>query len=189
MLKRIQEYGKFVLIAGFKDVKITDVNYFIENLRASAEPASTQVFDADRVAGPEHLFFAALNALKSFDQGNNISKTIDMESLLYASGQRQIEKAIDMLGVRSGTSDVALLILGDDKSEVQGAEKRVEEFIDGVRDDKVLDVRSREKVRRLMGLFNITDLELKSLSEGGGADYKTITNLIIERVALLAVRR
>jgi len=180
MFKRIEEYDRFVSILGFKN-KVIDVDQFVEKVRGAAKPASVQVFDADRVAGFEHLFFAALNALRSFSQKKNIAGTIDLEILLYASGQRQIRKAFEMVGVKSGTSKVAVLILADDKSKVQDAEESVSRLIDGVRDDRVLEERRQEKIRRLM--------ELKSLSYGKKADYETVTKLIIERGALLVTRR
>jgi len=189
MFKRIEEYDRFVSIIGFKSAEIIDVDQFVEKVRGAAKPTPVQIFDADRVSGFEHLFFAVLNALRSFSQKKNIAGTIDLEILLYASGQRQIRKALEMVGVKSGTSRVAVLILADDKSKVQDAEESVSRLIDGVRDDRVLEDRGQEKIRRLMRLFNITELELKSLSIGKKADYETVTKLIIERGALLATRR
>lgn len=189
MFKRIEEFDKFVSIIGFRNVKIIDVNQFVEKIRGAAKPALVQTFDADRVAGFEHLFFATLNALRAFSQKNNISESVDVESLLYASGQRQIRKAIEMIGVRPDTSSVGVLILAEDKLKIQDGEKGVNGFINGVRDDQVLEVRSEEKIHKLMELFNVTELELRSLSDGKTADYKMITELIIERGALLATSR
>lgn len=189
MFKRIEEFDKFVSIIGFRNVKIVDVNQFVEKIRGAAKPALVQMFDADRVAGFEHLFFAILNALRAFSQKNNISETVDMESLLYASGQRQIRKAIEMTGVKLDTSNVAVLILADDKLKIQNGEKGVNGLINGVRDDQILEVRSEEKIHKLMKLFNVTELELRSLSDRKTADYKMITKLIIERGALLATSR
>lgn len=189
MFKRIEEFDKFVSIIGFRNVEIVNVDQFVEKIREATKPALVQIFDADCVAGFEHLFFATLNALRAFSQKNNISETVDMESLLYASGQRQIRKAIEMTGVKSGTSNVAVLILGDDRLKIQNGEKRVNGLIKGVRDDQVLEVKSQEKIHKLMKLFNITELELRSLSDRKAADYKMITKLIIERGALLAISR
>jgi len=189
MLKRIEEFDKFVSVIGFRNVKIINVNQFMENIRGAAKPALVQVFDADRVAGFEHLFFATLNALRAFSQKNNISETVDVECLLYASGQRQIRKAIEMIGVSSDTSNVAVLILADDKLKIQDGEKGVNGLINGLRDDQVLEVRSEEKICKLKEIFNVTELELRSLSDGKKSDYKMITKLIIERGALLATSR
>ena len=189
MFKRIEEFDKFVSIIGFRSVKIVDVDQFVEKIRGAAKPALVQMFDADCVAGFDHLFFATLNALRAFSQKNNISETVDMESLLYASGQRQIRKAIEMTGVKLDTSNVAVLILADDKLKIQNGEKGVNGLINGVRDDQILEVKSEEKIHKLMNLFNITELELRSLSNRKATDYKMITKLIIERGALLATSR
>lgn len=68
-----------------------------------------QALDADKVASDEHLLFAAKKALQAFSRGRNIAKDPGMEILRYASGERQIERALS-IGISSTTSRVALVL-------------------------------------------------------------------------------
>ncbi|MCS7125264.1 MAG: KEOPS complex subunit Cgi121, partial [Candidatus Bathyarchaeota archaeon] len=114
MLKFIQEFGKYVAIAGFRDVRIGDVEAFLEKVKkAVVGDCEIQFFDAELVASWQHLYFAALNAIKAFKNGENISKNLAVETLLYASAQRQIRKAVDSLGIKRNTCEIAVLVVGE----------------------------------------------------------------------------
>jgi KEOPS complex subunit Cgi121 len=181
---RITEFKKFVIILGFRDVEIVDSGEFLKGVRANVAPATVQLFDADHVAGKPHLFFAALNALKAFENGRNISEKLEMEALLYASGQRQIDKAIEMLGVRPESSKIALLMIASKEREATEAEKAVP----GIHDDKVLDISGEGKIRDLMEVFGVTRLELETMVESDEDRERGLMWLIIERNALLAIK-
>src|SRR6266545_3296615 len=68
-----------------------------------------QLLDADAVLGPDHLVSALDHARRAFDQGRNATESIAMEFLLYASGERQISKAIRAAGVKPGRVFVVIL--------------------------------------------------------------------------------
>ena len=72
-----------------------------------------QLFDARLVATWEHLYLAALNALVAFRSKCNISKSLAVETLLYASAQNQIQKATRLFGIKPSSSDIAVLIVGE----------------------------------------------------------------------------
>src|SRR5437867_8774842 len=59
-----------------------------------------QLLDADAVLGRDHLASAFDHARRAFDQGRNSTASIEVEFLLYASGERQISKAISTAGAR-----------------------------------------------------------------------------------------
>jgi tRNA threonylcarbamoyladenosine modification (KEOPS) complex Cgi121 subunit len=93
MLTQIAEFHKTVLISGFRGAKIGDARAFLDGVRCDLPlEVEVQVFDADIVASWQHLYFAALNALVAFKNGRNLSKSLAVETVLYASGQRQIKK-------------------------------------------------------------------------------------------------
>ena len=50
-----------------------------------------------------------------------IAKTLSMEVLLYAAGQRQIKKAIEILGVKETTMDVVGLLLAETDQQLTNA--------------------------------------------------------------------
>jgi tRNA threonylcarbamoyladenosine modification (KEOPS) complex Cgi121 subunit len=89
MTKKTEEPNENITIVGFRNVQIEGVNGFLEHFRKENRGASVQFFDAKHVASPQHLYFAALNALNAFEKNTNISNNLAVEALLYASAQRQ----------------------------------------------------------------------------------------------------
>ena len=185
----IVEYGKVISILGFKNVHIDNVDIFLKQIKSTAHPASAQILDAQHVAGKPHLLFAFLNALKSHQSGQAISKNLDMETLLYVSGSRQITRAIEMLGITPHTSTIALIIFALTANEVKEAENKITLLVPGSRDDTVLEVTNQEKYLNLMKTFGVTELEIKTVSGSGLSKYETLTWLIVERVSLLSTKR
>jgi tRNA threonylcarbamoyladenosine modification (KEOPS) complex Cgi121 subunit len=183
----IKEYDRFAAILGFKEVKLGEINTFVDEIKVKLSPAKAQVFDADRIAGSPHLFFALLNALNAIKQGRSISKTLEIEVLLYASGQRQIDKAIRIVGVRPTTSRIALLIVALDEGEAEEAVKKAGEIIPGIRNDQVLEIQTRSKFDDLMKTFGVTELELKTMIENDEDHLQTLMWLIIEHNSLLTL--
>ena len=96
MLKQITEYNKYIEITGFRNIKIENTPAFLSVLhKLLPGDIEIQFSDADFVASWEHLYFAIVNALTAFKNKRNISKSLAVETVLYASAQRQIKKAID----------------------------------------------------------------------------------------------
>lgn len=187
MIKRIEGYRKFVAFAGFRDVCVGDVERFLSRIRRRLGGATVQFFDAELVAGWEHLYFAVLNALKAFESGKSISKNLAVECLLYASAQRQISSALELIGIKGGSSRVAVVAVADGKEEAKGALREVSVLIGGKRDDCVFEL-SDEKLPRVRKLFGISDTELGTRLEDG-EEKKALSDLVIEHIALLAVQR
>jgi KEOPS complex subunit Cgi121 len=183
----IAELGRFASILGFKDVRISDAEVFLKDVRASLAPVAVQFFRAETIAGTHHLHFALMNALRSFELGRNISKSLKVEVLLYASGQRQISRAIEMLGLRDDSSKIAIMLISFSEKKVRDAENRVENVIPGRRDDSVLSVANERKVNDLMKTFRITKRELESVS-CDRERQEIIPWLIVERSALLTTK-
>ena len=181
------ENGTVATLLGFTDVKVDDVTTFMKRVRNALKPVTVQFFDAERIAGKVHLTFALLNALQAFNQKRNHSNSLEVEVLLYASGQRQIEKAIEMLGLRRDTTAISLLLLGSNEKAIKKAEDRVVELVPGKRYDRVLALDREAKRTSLMTLFGVTDLELATLSARSNR-RKGLAWLIVERGALLATQ-
>lgn len=95
------------------------IDNLVTNLVAQEKkfkPKSTILFiDARAVAGIRHLHACILNSLKGFAQKNNISKSLNVEILLYLSGYRQISKAIKRCGVSKTTHDILCVQITKDK--------------------------------------------------------------------------
>lgn len=79
---------------------------------------ASQIFDNRYIWGRRHLFSAIWHAYNAEKNDQMISKTLSMEILLYTAGQRQIKKAIQLLGVKNNTKDVLGVLIGRDKSQL-----------------------------------------------------------------------
>ena len=183
----VKEYGKCVQIFGYRLRQTIEPKNFIEATRALSRPVTTQFFDTETLAGEKHLFFATLNAMKSFAQGRNIAQTLDIEILLCASAQRQIGEAIRIVGLQPQTSAIAAVLVGENKEEVVLAARRLESLIPGDRDQSILSKIDEEKSSKLMRIYGVDATELDTLS--GMSREEALQWLIVERGALLDARR
>ena len=181
---RVKGSGWVLCIGGFRAGAVSDVDRLLDSLEGAVSPQLFQVFDADRVAGWEHLYFAAVNAVKAFEAGSAVSKSLAIEVLLYASCQDQIKRAFKILGLSPSTEQVALLVMADGAEEAERAFERASGLI-GTEDDTVLLV-DDEKFEKQRRVYSVSDLELEAV---GGPRNAALTSLLIERGALLPVHR
>jgi len=176
-----------IVALGFNNVKIGNVNTFLERFRMENKEVPIQFFDSKMIAGYQHLYFGGLNALRAFKKKINISNNIAVESLLYASAQRQINKAVKMLGIKQDSSEIAVLIIARNSREKDNYVCLVSKIIPGVRDDKVLEL-TANKCRSIKIMFNISDLEFEAKLKKQGLEKEALIDLVIERMALLVTK-
>jgi len=188
VIEKLEGFDQYLMVAGFKDVKIYNADQFFRIVREKTGNACVQFFDAALIAGREHLRFAALNALNVFKNKLNISSSLAMEALLYASAQHQIKDAIKLLGIKPNSRQVAVLIMAETKDKACRILEAVSKSLPGKRDDSVVEM-SNEKVDGLKKLFRISDMELEAKTEREGAGKEALLDLVIEHMALLATER
>lgn len=188
MLKSISEFDKHVAIAGFRDVQITDTERLLKETNGKKSlKVEVQLFDASLVATWEHLYFAVLDSLTAFRNRENISRSLAMETMLYASAQRQIRKATELAGIKPATTEIALLIIGDSKKKVEEALAKIQLSIKAQQDDGVLEI-SDDKIRKIKKTFGISDLEIEAAKSRNRGNAKALVSLVVERSALLATQ-
>lgn len=173
-----------IAITGIKSSRITDIDKTIIQTRAIVSPYLFQFFNADLVAGWQHIYFASINAVNAFKTGVNISKNLEVETLLYATGHDQISKGFQLMGISKTTSRVALLVIAKDRETACLLCENVAKEI-GIIDDKILTI-NEEKYGMMMEVFDINDLSIEAV---GGDRFEALSNLIIEKGALLPLRR
>jgi KEOPS complex subunit Cgi121 len=188
LIRKLEEFGRYVAIAGFRNAKLEDINAFFNLVRRKAMDVEIQIFDSTLIAGWEHLYFATLNALKAFESKLNISNSLAMETLLYASAQRQISKAIDLLGIKPDSPQLAVLVIAKTLKETKSALKTISKLVSGECDDSILELTDK-KIAGIRRLFDISDLELKSKLKRKGLEKEALVGLVIEHVALLVTQR
>jgi KEOPS complex subunit Cgi121 len=186
LIRKIEGTGKYIAIAGFRNAKIKDMKSLFNAVRDKAKDACVQFFDANLIAGQEHLFFAALNALRTFESKTNISNSVAVETLLFACAQRQIKKAVELIGVKPESSRVAVLVVADTRQMAKATLETMSNLISDERDDGVIEL-SGEKFEAIKKLFKISDLEIRAKLREKGLEKETLVELVIEHIALLTV--
>jgi len=188
MLKYIKEFQRYILITGFRNVKIRSVDKLLDAAKNIRQPnVHIQIFDAGLVATWRHLYFAALNALVAFKNKENISKSLTMETLLYASTQHQIKKATEIIGVKNNARDMAVIIIGKEPQTTKLALSMLSEQIGGEANDTVLEL-SAEKTKKIKNIFHITDAELEAVKKEDDS-AKALVDIVVEHMALLSTER
>ena len=81
------------------------------NIHAEKNNVEIQLFDAQMIFGKQHLISAFEHAIRAFERGENATHSLGMEVLLYASGERQIKKAIKKMGIKKESKSIVAIIL------------------------------------------------------------------------------
>ncbi|MCX6677168.1 MAG: KEOPS complex subunit Cgi121 [Methanothrix sp.] len=132
-----------------------------------------QALDADKIAGERHIRFAVEKALAAFSEQRNIAKDAGMEIMRYASGERQIERALFMR-ISDRTERIALVLAGSG-SLPDASELSLIIELDGQGCSFC--------AKAAIEAFNISSEELRTVGE------ERIEDLVIERVALVDTYR
>jgi tRNA threonylcarbamoyladenosine modification (KEOPS) complex Cgi121 subunit len=185
MLQYIKEHGKYVEITGYRSIAFDKAEAFLKANRKQTQNVDIQFFDAELIATQEHLYFAILNALQVFQNKINHSKSLAMETILYASAQLQIQKAIERSGIKPKTKNMAVTIIGEDPTQIKNTLEALTKSVGTDPDEGVLEM-TRTKETKIKKAFNIQIEELKTLENSN--QKNAIVNLVIEQVALLAVK-
>jgi tRNA threonylcarbamoyladenosine modification (KEOPS) complex Cgi121 subunit len=187
MLHCIREYGKYAEITGFKNIKFVQAESFLRaNRKETRLNIELQFFDADLVASQEHLYFAVLNALQAFQNKTNISKSLAVEAMLYASAQRQIRKAIQRCGIKPETKNMAVVIIGENPAEIKALLEAIAVCAGAEPDETVLEM-TEVKLEKIKEAFRVKAEEIKTMMKNGNLD-EAVVSLVVERVALLATQ-
>jgi KEOPS complex subunit Cgi121 len=162
---------------------IRNVDSFIQQLLqfSNEEHLVIQAFDATVIYSKDHLISAATHAKRAFLQGTNATNSLALEILLYAAGERQIQKAIKKVGVKKGEQQIVFLIT--DSADQKGKKsidkaviRRILKTFQLTTDEQELKA-ERETLKR----FGITEIELSTIPEEKYGD------LILEKIALVDV--
>jgi KEOPS complex subunit Cgi121 len=180
----LPEYKQILSVSGFTNIIITSPKQLLHTLRKNLGNIPLQVLDAAYIAGKQHVLFATINALSAFKQGNNLSTHIEVEILLYLSAQRQISKAIELIGVKTHTRQIVVIFLTSNRAEAKRKEI-ILQSISGQRDDTIINL-DEKKRPHLMKAFNISPIQLQATALQG---LDALEALIIEKSAMLAVSK
>jgi KEOPS complex subunit Cgi121 len=175
MPPRSSVVDEILLIFGRPVIK--DRAEFLSALKevSSRHGCAIQALDADKVVSNEHLLFATEKALQAFAKGRNIAKDLGVEILRYASGERQIERALS-IGLSSSTSRVALVLAPAPGRSMAGCRFPDASELSSVVEEDGLGCTF--KAGAVKEAFGISEDEILA------AGIARIPDLVLERVAL-----
>ncbi|NIU39087.1 hypothetical protein GWN65_03695, partial [Candidatus Bathyarchaeota archaeon] len=98
------------------------------------------------------------------------------ETLLYASAQRQIKKAVKLIGIHPSSHEVAVVIIANSSNEASSLLKIVSALLEGsIRDDRLLEL-TNEKAEGIKTLFEISDIELEAKTKNEDEKNEALSN-------------
>lgn len=170
-------------------IKIVGAKGYIENVDnflkkvgdfAQHHKIIIQTFNADLIYGERHIISAVEHAVRAMDQKTNTTKSLEMEILLYASGERQLKLAIPKMGVKKGKLNIVFVLINDTKN-TKGSipDKTINELIELFsldRDDEVI-----EGDESTLRKFGINENQMKTVTKAKYGD------LILEKVAMVDI--
>ena len=126
-----------------------------------------QLLNADAVAGRRHIQHGVNQAFLAFERDENLANDLSVEICLRCSAQRQISKAVNLLGLKEGSMNLcAVLIDCDDYTSQLSSLFTL--------DDDVLT----PDVGKLKEIYDINDDELEIID---------VENILIDRISKLVV--
>lgn len=141
---------------------------------------ASQLFDNRYVWGYRHLYSAIWHALNAKKNNRMISKTLSIEVLLYAAGQRQIKKAIALLGVKENVDDVVGLLIGEKANQVINANIELQKKLYLKPNPKLLEDFSSKNQ-------HVVEILVDEGFPANNFNYSEIEKAILQKIALLAL--
>jgi tRNA threonylcarbamoyladenosine modification (KEOPS) complex Cgi121 subunit len=165
-----------------------DPSLALKELRATILGNNIQFFDGGHIAGKEHLEIAAINASHALKSGINISRSLAMETLLYASAQRQIDAAIAKIGVSGDSEIVGFVAFSETEHDARVLGDMIARAVRAELNEGLLDEWSEKKALNITRLYSISPTELEAIKMPGQEAQSAIKKAVVERVALLSTR-
>jgi KEOPS complex subunit Cgi121 len=165
-----------------------DPSAALKEVRSKIPASEVQFFDGGRVAGKEHLEIAVINASHASKSGIGISRSLAMETLLYASAQRQIDAAITRAGVDQASKIVGFVAFSQSEEDAKVLEGRIAQIVGAELNEELLDDWSEKKTRSIAELYGISTTELEAVKMPREKIERAIMRAVVERVALLSTR-
>ncbi|KXB02264.1 hypothetical protein AKJ44_00915 [candidate division MSBL1 archaeon SCGC-AAA261F17] len=181
MLELNGPFGRRVLAITGAHAHVEDVESVIRKVRkiSRANEVVSQIFNAKHIAGRQHLIHAARLALIAQEEGRNFADSQSIELTCWTAGLRQINQALERVGLRKGSAEVAILTIGGKVEKVKKAREEILHELGAKQGEGVLDL-TPEKEPTLIRDFGISESEL---------EVANLQSLVLERVALLSLER
>ncbi|NHJ49739.1 MAG: hypothetical protein FK733_18250 [Asgard group archaeon] len=200
----IENYSAIVSSAELeKNLSNKKITALVEKLnKIETKFVETYLFllDADAIAGIKHLQSCIYFGIKAFQQKTNTANSLKAEILLYISGNRQISKAIQKVGLSTKSSDILLVQLVKNDEAVDHSQKPMFNFTEFLQQENVnvanftfdvLDFKPRH-YQKVMKNLKITEKRLSLFVIQNDEDYSyenVVEKMAIEKSALLNLNK
>ncbi len=155
-------------------------------LKQQPQIMASQFMNYQFIAGSHHLVSAAQNALNAWEGGYAISRSLSVEIILFASGQRQISKALDKLGIENMPQKLLIVVLGLESSEV---EQYIEGFVKSIGEaQEPMFPISDQRIQQISEYFEIGNEEILAISETESTEdrWNALSKCVVSRVSMVA---
>ncbi|OWT33058.1 hypothetical protein BGI41_04440 [Methanobrevibacter sp. 87.7] len=95
--------------------EISDVSKTLKNIDNIKDQCCDigviQLLNAHAIGGKRHVLHGTIEAIKAFQRGENLANDLGIELCLRISAQRQISKALEILGLHTGKMDICVVMI------------------------------------------------------------------------------
>lgn len=185
-----QELNKIKVGIGFatlkKSVLMTKYRGSLDKLVTKCSYIGTenncivQFYNLKMINSPEHVYSAILFAERAFKRKINISNHKGIEYILYASLQRQIKIAIEMLGLNISENEqripIAISITAEKSQIIEKTIPMIEEEFEISIVETHSELFNSEKIENLTKIYQIPEFEILNALSLDSNIKKTIFN-------------
>jgi len=164
------------LAIAFGKAVIKDSDDIIKNILAilAKNECFGQVASNKAIVSKKQVLQAVEQTLSAFTNGTNFAKREEIELLLRLSGRKQLPKALEILGVKNGRQEVAVIAIGENAEK---AVAEIKEFL------KLKEQKLKTDFKELKKAFEIGKKEERLLKN----KEKSFENLVLEKISLIAL--
>lgn len=179
--------GKIIGITEFHNstnLKQKELIQIAESL--SSDILTVQLLNGLLIADEIHLLSAAQNAINAEQGEYMLSRSLDVEILVFASAQRQIGRAIDTLGVYDGLDEIAAVVVGLDEGSVENA---IHDLVKRIGKEIIPSFPiTKERIARIKNHYEISDKEINTISDTKSLESKmsALSRCLVSRISLVA---
>ena len=159
-----------IRILGFCFV-VDDIPDLIRKVNSlTGDSCVVQLLNAEGIAGERHVLHSTYQAIYAFKRGDNIASDLGLEICVRASAQRQISKALKILGLKKGLNRICAVLVDCNQQTVEKLKKLL-----GQTNHEVL-IADEEYLK------NLYNISLDEITSSGG-----LTKAMMERTTLLVL--
>ena len=152
----------------------------------SSDSLTIQLMNGLLIADETHLLSAAQNAINAKKGEYMLSRSLDVEIIVFASAQRQIGRALDALGVYDGLDEIAVVVVGTDTSSVEDS---IQDLAGKIGREVIPAFAvTNERIDRIKDHYQISDKEIGAISDSDKIESQltALSRCLVSRVSLVA---